>query len=986
MLNGTLLLELSPDKLTCERPALSSPLKLKDNPAWAELEAEPDLPYTRDFEKPLARLTIVLSDSHGNSAHVACEVRHPGDSSAMTWMANPTFPGQLTVNVSLVTSLECEIDREMLQNLWQLVAYYYEYPAILERGQERGNASGLTYQYDQFRDENSPYFTDLKGYLGAEPSWLLQPKVTLKLNRQQTSSKKLVMEFATVITKHVSSRAGQEDGNDFTWALIRKRTTGQIQTALEGSKTTLGCSLITSDPAMKLEWILPDLSVVEDGNDKIKISERGQLIILNVSLSDSGLYHCMVRSKTGVDLVPIRLTIKERTLIPTAFNGEKIVVENGQSFSLPCEVKSVQPSLTVWYLPKNQALLPTQKTRRVEVMENGTLVVQRSMREDTGEYSCLASNLHGVDMLSHMVEVTGVKASDRPHVQTYREQHNLPSGAQEEGSGDYQETVHLFATKVPNKAGTQKKKPYILPKRIQVNGAKRKPNVSIKELDPNRWEEMITKAKSKPSVPPTVWSITEPNTVSVSTSLSESTSTTSATIVTTDSSYLTAVPSDISTEPTNLPTRTESITKVYIAKEKSAKGRDSVTGSPPQFSQTLPPSTTEQTKHNEPRMNKMPISKDVIETPQPDKKHNDDRRRNYNLVPGQTNRRRPPYRRRRPPMRRLRPHVPSLYRISNNTQSTVLPLPTTKTSTTTIETTITTPAFATVGNDQTSPSAKYQTAEKEESHGGSEEHLNSEHSNTNELDKSLIKFQKAIGKDSDKHIFPTTQTKVSDLLYPIKSTVKEGDAVNPNITERSRTMNGMPIAEKVTDATLESEKNQEAVTIKVAHEHTMEIKSTEKLKVKVATQNNVKGDKTLTTHNKSGPSPQSPVEQNPQTQERTPFSKTGINATTEKTGGESHIHDREEIKPKAVPETHIFPVMEPVHPWLHHSKEGGGQTMPSGRPHSNGDKSLGKQHKQVNSGAPPLSRWPSKHHHHNFYPLYPTWPGQSSAPHLRQGK
>lgn len=982
MLNGTLLLELSPDKLTCERPALFSPLKRKDNPAWAELEAEPDLPYTRDFEKPLGRLTIVLSDSHGNSAHVVCEVRHPGDTSPMMWMVNPTFPGQLTVNVSLVTSLECEIDREMLQNLWQLVAYYYEYPAILERGQQRGNASGLTYQYDQFRDENSPYFTDLKGYLGAEPSWLLQPKVTLKLNRQQTSSKKLVMEFATEITRHVNSRAGQEDGNDFTWSLIRKRTTGQIQTALEGSKTTLECSLITSDPAVKLEWILPDLSIVEDGNDKNKISEGGQLIISNATLSDSGLYHCMVRSKTGVDLVPIRLTIKERSLIPTAFNGEKIVVENGQSFSLPCEVKSVQPSVTVWYLPKNQVLLPTQKTRRVEVMENGTLVVQRSMTEDTGEYSCLASNLHGVDMLSHMVEVTGVKTYDRAHVHTHREQQNHPSGAQEEGSGDYQEIVHLFATQVPNKAGTQKKKPYVLPKRIQVNGAKRKPNLSIKELDPNHWEKMIIKAKSKPSVPPRVWSMTEPNTVSVSTSLSKSTSITAATIVTADSSYLTVAPSDTSTEATNLAPRTETITEVYIAKEKSAKGHNS----PTQFSQTMPPSTTEQTKPGEPIINKMPIFKDVIKTPQPDKKHHGDWRRNDYLVPGQTNRRRPPYRRRRPPMRRLRPHVPSMRSKSNNTQSTVLPRPTMKTSASTstiLETTITTPAYATVGNDQTSQSAKHQTVEKGESHVGSEEHLSSEHAhNTHELDKSLIKFQKAIGKDSDKQIFSTTQTKFSDLLYPMKSPVKEGDAVNPTIAERSRTVNGMSVAEKVTDATLESENNHEAVTtIKVTHEHTMEIKSTEKPKVKVATQNNVTGDKTLITHNKSGPDSQSSVEQNIQTQKRT------INATTEKTGGESHIYTREEIIPKAVPETHTSPVMEPVHPWLHHSKEGRGHTMPSGRPHSNGDKNLGKQHK-VNSGAPPLSRWPLKHHHHHhhFYPLYPTWPGQSSAPHLQHGK
>lgn len=974
------MLGLSPDKLACERPTLLSPLKLKDNPAWVESDAEPDLPYTRDFEKPLGRLTIVLSDSHGNSAHVACEVRHPGDSSAMTWSANPTFPGQLTVNVSMVTSLECEIDREMLQNLWQLVAYYYEYPAVLERGQERGNASGLTYQYDQSKDENSPYFTDLKGYLGAEPSWLLQPKVTLKLNRQQTTSKKLVMEFATAITKNVHNRMGQEDGNDFVWALIPKRQTGQIQTALEGSKTILECNVISSDPAVKLEWILPDLSIIEDGNDKMIISERGQFIILNVSLSDSGLYHCMVRSKTGVDLVPIRLTVKERSLNPTAFNGEKIIVDNGQSFSLPCDVKSVRPSLTVWYLPKSQVLLPTQKTRRVEVMENGTLVVQRSMSDDAGEYSCVASNLYGVDMLSHMVVVTGVKASNRSHVQTYREQQNQPISVQEEGSGaDNQEIIQLFATQVPKKTGTQKRKPYILPKRKHTNGSKRKPNVSIKELDPKRWEEIITKVKSKPSVPPTVWSITEPNT--------ESTSATSTTFVTTNRSYLTAAPVDLSTEPTNLPNRTESQTKLYIAKEKSAKGHYNVTDSPPQFSQTQPPSTTEQARHSESRSNKTPVTKDLFKTPQPDKKPHDERRRNYNLVPGQTNRRRPPYRRRRPPMRRLHPHVPFLHSKSNNTQSTILPLPTMKTSptsTTTTETTFATPLLATVKNDL--QSAKHQTGEKEEFHPESEEHLNSERSqNTNELDKSLITFQKANGKESDTHIYPTPQTKVNDMLDPIKSTVIYGNTVSPKTTERSRTMNEIQIANEVTEATHESEKNQEVVTkIQVTHKEKIEIKSTEKSKVKLATQNNVKGDKTKqTTQNQSGPNPKSSVEQNTQTQARTSFSKM---ATTEKSGGESHIQDREKIKQKAVPETQISPVMEPVHPWLRHSKEGEGQPIPTGRPPSNTDKSLAKVQHKVNSGAPPLSRWPSKHHHHNFYPLYPTWPGQSSAPPLRLGK
>ncbi|KAF1384357.1 hypothetical protein PFLUV_G00117480 [Perca fluviatilis] len=521
-LNGSLLLEQTPDKLTCERPSLRSTLKQWDNPVWAESDAEPDLPYTRDFEKPLGHLTFVLSDSHGNSAHVACDVRHPGDSSPMTWSGKPHSPGELSVNVSLVTVLECEIDRETLQNLWQLVAYYYESPAILERGQQRGNASGVTYQYVQAVNENSPYFTELKGYLVAEPSWLLQPRVTLRLNRQQTTTKKLVMDFTTVITKQVNSHRGTEDDNDHTmsWALIRRGTAGRVQTALEGSKVNLECSVVTSDQEVKVEWMLPDLSIVEDATDKVEISERGELVILNATLSDSGLYHCMVRTIAGVDLVPLRLTIKQFSLSPTAFNGQKIVVERGHSFTLPCEVTSVLPSQTMWYLPKNQILLPTQQTRRTEVMENGTLFVRRLTQEDAGEYTCLTSNMYGVDMLSHMVEVTGEKTSDGSKVQTAQEQPSLTIGVEEgEGSGgDYQEIIRPFATQFPKKVGTQQRNSNGLSKRKRIKDFKRKPNTSVKELDPNRWAEILAKAKAKPSVAlPTEQSLPEPSTVTVQT-------------------------------------------------------------------------------------------------------------------------------------------------------------------------------------------------------------------------------------------------------------------------------------------------------------------------------------------------------------------------------------------------------------------------------------------------------------------------------------
>ncbi|KAM4621357.1 matrix-remodeling-associated protein 5 [Polymixia lowei] len=642
-LNGSLFLELTPDQLPCERPVLRSPLKLRDSPAWAESDAEPDLPYTHDLEKPLGRLTFVLSDSHGNSAHVACDVRRPGEDSRVTWTESPDAPGEVAVNASLATALECEIDRETLQNLWRLVAYYYESPAILERGLQRENTTGATYQYAQAVNEDSPYFTELKGYLVAEPSWLLQPRVTLQLNRRQTTTKKLVMDFTTLISKQINNRhVGDDSDTASSWALIHRVTAGRVQSVLEGSKARLECEVKLSGSEVKVEWMLPDLSIVEGGNDNMEISERGELVILNSTLSESGLYYCMVRTRAGVDLMPVRLTVKERLLSPTAFNGQKMIVEKGSLLSLPCEVSSARPSQIIWYLPKNQILLPTQQTRRAEVMENGTLVVKKLTEDDTGEYSCMASNLYGVDMLSHMVEVTGQKESDRSKIQTEGRQTILLVGEEEgEGSGvDYQEIKRPFATQSPKKVRTQQRNPGGFIKRKRIKDSKRKPNKSVKELDPNRWAEILAKANAKATTAlPTVQTSTQPSTKMATTALAK-------------------------TRPVVQPPRSK-------APSVHAGGRSAV--------------TTESTPD-------LPAT----QTPKPSKQSENGRAEEAKLSPGWSNRRRPPYRRRRPLLRRVHPHVnPS--RPSSNRPQTTLPRPatTTTTATTTTAATVTTAATTT---------------------------------------------------------------------------------------------------------------------------------------------------------------------------------------------------------------------------------------------------------------------------------------------------
>ncbi|XP_070818988.1 matrix-remodeling-associated protein 5 [Chaetodon trifascialis] len=1022
-LNGTLLLGLTPDKLTCERPMLRSPLKQWDNPVWAESEAEPDLPYTRDFEKPLGHLTFVLSDSHGNSAHVACDVRHPGDSSPMTWTVNPLSPGELSVNVSLVTVLECEIDRETLQNLWQLVAYYYESAAILERGQQKGNASRITYQYAQAINENSPYFTDLKGYLVAEPSWLLQPRVTLRLNRQQTTTKKLVMDFTTVITKHINSHRGQDDDNDLTtsWALIRRGTAGRVQTALDGSKVHLVCSVVTSNPEVKVEWMLPDLSIVEDATDKIKITEKGELVILNATLSDSGLYHCMVRTKAGVDLMPLRLTIKERTLGPTAFNGQKIVVEKDRSFSLQCEVTSVQPSQTMWYLPKNQILLPTQQTKRAQVMENGTLVVTRLTQEDAGEYSCLTSNLYGVDMLSHIVEVTDDNASGRSKVQTERDQLISPVGREEgEGSGgDYQEIIRPFATQFPKKLEKQQRNPNRFSKRIRIQDSKRKHNKSVKELDPDRWAEILAKAKAKPSVAlPTEQSLPEPNTVTVQTSTSKLTTT---------------IASIIAHSPNNLPPTTsppDIKTKGYSTDKNLDNGKAETSGSLPQILRPPPPISTDPTpQHVGGIVEEIKAVTDppAVGTPQPvdqpENKPSGEGKRNFSLVPGQSNRRRLPYRHRKPPMRRIRPHVHPLDNSPKQRQTTVSSTTTTTTPTTTVTSTTTTtttiattttPVPTTVESRETI-SAGYQIEDGEGEYSeeydykdsdslDAKEELNSEISYaTNDHSSSLATFSSAEEKDTHegRHNLPNQKTtaspKLDSNLHPTERTVEV--IVNINNSDGQGVKIREPTEEKGREnQNFAGESEREAVTaMKGQEKHKIDTEGSEKSKEKskkewVTQSNNMQDNIQLMTQNRPRPNTQPSVQQNTPSQARTSAKVLSSNSTRGRTRQEvTQKEDKGLNKPKVPSKIDSFPIMEPVHPWLHQNNRGGGQTTSSRMSHTNQDRNTGRQD-EVNPNrhsqaprVPPTSRWPSHHHHHHYFPLSPSWPHHRSFPHPRHG-
>ncbi|KAL2077862.1 hypothetical protein ACEWY4_027366 [Coilia grayii] len=404
------------------------------------------MPYIRDLEPPLGRLTFALSDSHENVAHAACDMGRPLESTSMMWETNRN--SEVTVNVTLTSLLECDIDRDELQSMWRLIAYYYDSPALLDRGAKHENASELVgFKYSQVVNEDAAYFTDLKGHLMAEPPWLLQPRISLQLNQRKTTTKKLVLNFATLISSHKPSH----DQGRPSWALIQREKATQIQSVIQGSNVTFECGIQSSEQR-QVEWMLPDSMLLEKSDLKNIITEDNKLHVKNVTLLDSGLYHCLVKSEMDVDILSFRLAVREQWPSPSALNGKSIILESGGVLTLDCWVSSTFPTETSWYLPNSEILKTSQSNQRESVLQNNTLVIKNVNSDDTGVYSCLSVNLYGVNMLSHHVVITGQKTEAEELVNINKKQ--SPSSTEIEieieGSG-YEEIGHQFPKQHPFK-------------------------------------------------------------------------------------------------------------------------------------------------------------------------------------------------------------------------------------------------------------------------------------------------------------------------------------------------------------------------------------------------------------------------------------------------------------------------------------------------------------------------------------------------------
>ncbi|XP_049723784.1 immunoglobulin superfamily member 10 isoform X4 [Elephas maximus indicus] len=198
--------------------------------------------------------------------------------------------------------------------------------------------------------------------------------------------------------------------------LYTNRTVMRV-TAVRHSKKHFDCRA-EGTPAPQVTWIMPDNIVLTAPyyGSRITVHENGTLEIRNVRLSDSADFICVARNEGGETVLVVRLEVLEMLRRPTFRNpfNEKVVARLGRSTALNCSVDGNPPPEIIWILPNGTRFSSGPWTSRYRIASNGSFIISKTAREDTGKYRCAARNNVG-----YIEKLIVLEIGQKPVILTY---------------------------------------------------------------------------------------------------------------------------------------------------------------------------------------------------------------------------------------------------------------------------------------------------------------------------------------------------------------------------------------------------------------------------------------------------------------------------------------------------------------------------------------------------------------------------------------
>ncbi|XP_034505034.1 matrix-remodeling-associated protein 5 [Ailuropoda melanoleuca] len=168
----------------------------------------------------------------------------------------------------------------------------------------------------------------------------------------------------------------------------------------------------TGLPNPEISWSLPDGSLVnsfmqsDDGGGRTKryvVFNNGTLYFNEVGMREEGDYTCFAENQVGKDEMRVRVKVVTE---PAAIRNKTysvVQVPYGDVVTVACEAKGEPTPRVTWLSPTNR-LIPASSDK-YQIYQDGTLLIQKAQRSDSGNYTCVVRNSAGEDRKTVWIHV-----------------------------------------------------------------------------------------------------------------------------------------------------------------------------------------------------------------------------------------------------------------------------------------------------------------------------------------------------------------------------------------------------------------------------------------------------------------------------------------------------------------------------------------------------------------------------------------------------